>query len=65
MSKETVKQDKIICPECRGNGYVRIPYHLAKEEIWANCEECDSQGEIKASDWKDDPVPNLREKGLV
>ena len=54
MEKQTVKQDKIICPECRGNGYVRVPYHLAKEE-------CDSQGEIKAKD----PVPNLREKGLV
>ena len=37
---------KIICPECRGNGYVRVPYHLAKEEIWANCDECDSEGEI-------------------
>ncbi len=61
MEKQTVKQDKIICPECRGNGYVRIPYHLAKEEIWANCEECDSQGEIKT----ENPVPNLREKGLV
>ena len=54
MEKQTVKQDKIICPECRGNGYVRVPYHLAKEEIWANCEECDSQGEIKTKD----PVPN-------
>ena len=61
MSKETVKQDKIICPKCRGNGYIRVPYHLAKEEIWANCEKCDSQGELKV----EDPVPNLREKGLV
>ena len=37
---------KIICPECKGNGYVRIPYHLAKEEQWANCDACDSEGEL-------------------
>ena len=37
---------KEICKECKGNGYVRVPYHLAKEEIWADCDECDSEGEI-------------------
>ena len=41
--KET---SKIICPECKGNGYVRVPYHLAKEEQWANCNVCDSEGEV-------------------
>ena len=46
MDTKMEKVTKEICKECRGNGYVRIPYHLAKEEIWANCEECDSQGEV-------------------
>ena len=55
------KKDKVICPTCKGNGYIRIPFKLAREEITAQCGVCDSQGEIKAKD----PVPNLREKGLV
>ena len=40
------KKDKIICPHCKGNGYIRIPYRLAKEEITAQCGVCDSEGEI-------------------
>ena len=42
------KKNKIICPECRGNGYVRIPYKLAKEEVTAQCGVCDSEGEVDA-----------------
>ena len=40
------KKNKIICPECKGNGYVRIPYQLAKEEVTAQCSVCDSEGEV-------------------
>ena len=36
----------IICDECSGNGFVRIPYSMAKEEVWANCDRCESQGEV-------------------
>ncbi len=50
---------KKICPECNGNGFVRVPYHLAKEELWANCDKCESQGEIKIKTPDD-----LREKGM-
>ena len=37
---------KAICPACKGNGFVRVPYELAKEEVWADCEVCKSQGEL-------------------
>ena len=47
MDIKTEVPNKKICTECNGNGYIRVPYHLAKEDIWANCDECDSQGEIK------------------
>ena len=61
MATKTEKQIvKIICDQCNGNGYTRIPYHLAKEEIWANCDKCDSQGEIKIKTPDD-----LREKGTM
>ena len=43
---EKSKKNKIICPTCKGNGFVRIPYRLAKEEITAQCGVCDSQGEV-------------------
>ena len=46
MDTKTEKQNKVICHDCNGNGYIRVPYHLAKEEIWANCNTCESQGEI-------------------
>ena len=60
MATKTEKQIvKIICDQCKGNGFTRIPYYLAKEEIWANCEKCDSQGEIKIKTPDD-----LREKGM-
>jgi len=45
-SKKTTK--RIICPSCKGNGYIRIPYKLAKEEVTAQCGVCDSEGEIDA-----------------
>jgi len=43
------KKNKIICPTCKGNGYIRVPYRLAREEVTAQCGVCDSEGEIDAS----------------
>jgi DnaJ-class molecular chaperone len=45
---EKSKKTKIICPNCKGNGYVRVPYRLAKEEVTVQCGVCDSEGEIDA-----------------
>ena len=46
---EKSKKNKIICPTCKGNGYIKVPYRLAKEEVTAQCGVCDSEGEIDAS----------------
>ena len=46
---EKSKKNKITCPTCKGNGYIRVPYRLAKEEVTAQCGVCDSEGEIDAS----------------
>ena len=35
---------------CRGNGFVRIPYKLAKEEQHAQCGICESEGEVYADE---------------
>jgi len=37
---------KVICTECKGNGYLRVPYHLAKEEVTIQCDVCKSEGEL-------------------
>ena len=46
-SKKTkVEYKKVPCPHCKGNGYVRVPYELAREEVVVQCGVCESQGEI-------------------
>ena len=45
---------KVICPTCKGNGFIKVRFKLAKEDIVAQCTVCDSQGEIDA-----DKVDNI------
>ena len=53
MDKPKTKKTKVICPVCNGNGFIRVPYRLTKEEVTAQCGVCDSEGEIYA-DERDD-----------
>ncbi len=41
------KTRKVICSVCNGNGFIRVPYEQAREEQFANCDFCNSQGEIE------------------
>jgi|TARA_R100000458_G_C8152503_1_gene159649 DnaJ-class molecular chaperone len=41
---------KKICDVCKGNGFVRVPYDQAKEEVHAQCSFCNSQGEIEVEE---------------
>ena len=43
------KPKKVICPSCNGNGYIKVPYHLAREEVVAQCNVCKSEGELNES----------------
>tara|TARA_R100000808_G_C2058037_1_gene90698 strand:+ start:227 stop:421 length:195 start_codon:yes stop_codon:yes gene_type:complete len=47
------KETKVICPVCKGNGFIRIPYRLTKEEVTAQCSVCNSEGEINAEERDD------------
>ena len=40
------KKRKKICDLCNGNGFVRVPYELAREEVTVQCDKCKSEGEI-------------------
>ena len=51
--EKSKKTKKVICPNCKGNGFVSVPYQLAKEEVHAQCGVCDSEGEIHAEERND------------
>ena len=50
---EKSKKNKVPCPNCKGNGYVRVPYELAREEVVVQCGVCESQGEVNADEIDD------------
>jgi len=45
MATKTEK-NKIICPQCKGNGYVRTLIEEGREELIADCNKCNNQGEL-------------------
>ena len=47
---ENSKKSKVPCPNCKGNGFVRVPYELAKEEVIVQCGVCESEGEVNADE---------------
>ena len=36
----------IICPNCKGNGYIKLVLEEGREHVVAQCPECDSEGEF-------------------
>ena len=37
---------KTICPDCKGNGFLRVPYEESREEVHVQCQTCKSEGEL-------------------
>ena len=35
-----------ICPDCNGNGYVKLVLEEGREHVVAQCVTCESEGEI-------------------
>ena len=42
-----LKTRKVICSVSNGNGFVRVPYEQTYEEMWADCDFCNNQGEVE------------------
>ena len=43
------KTKKIVCPRCKGNGYIKIPHQSVEnlnKSVISQCTMCDSEGEI-------------------
>ena len=36
----------MICPDCKGNGYVKLVLEEGREHVIAQCVTCESEGEI-------------------
>ena len=43
------KVKKIICPTCKGNGFVKVASMLEEETVH-QCWDCDSEGEFYVTD---------------
>lgn len=43
-------KNKVPCPNCKGNGFVRVPYEMTKEEVIVQCGVCESEGEVNADE---------------
>ena len=42
--------EKVICQDCKGNGYKRALLEENREELIIDCETCNNQGEINMID---------------
>ena len=51
------KIKKIVCPRCKGNGYIKIPHESVEkldQSVISQCSMCNIQGEI---DELEDNIP--------
>ena len=45
--------DNIICPKCKGNGFVQCAIEEGRVPIVADCNLCNSQGEVHDKEFDD------------
>ena len=56
------KIKKIICPRCKGNGYIKIPHESVEKldkSVITQCTMCESEGEI--NELKDNNIPKFND----
>jgi len=62
MGKLNNKPKKIMCPRCKGNGYIKIPHESVEKldkSVIAQCTMCESEGEI--DELEDNNIPQLND----
>ena len=60
MEKPNNKPKKVICPRCKGNGYIKIPHESVEKldkSVITQCSMCESEGEI--DELEDSKIPQL------
>ena len=56
------KTKKIVCPRCKGNGYIKIPHESVEKldkSVIAQCSMCESEGEI--DEFENNNIPQLND----
>ena len=56
------KPKKVICPRCKGNGYIKIPHESVEKldkSVITQCSMCESEGEI--DELEDSNIPQLND----
>ena len=56
------KPKKVMCPRCKGNGYIKIPHESVEKlekSVIAQCSMCESEGEI--NELEDNNIPQLND----
>ena len=62
MENPNNKVKKIICPRCKGNGYIKIPHESVEKldkSVITQCSMCESEGEI--DELEDNKIPQLND----
>ena len=62
MENPNNKIKKIICPRCKGNGYIKIPHESVEKldkSVISQCSMCESEGEI--DELEDIKIPQLND----
>jgi len=69
MAKSKKIRHSAICPDCSGNGYVKLVLEEGREHIVAQCVTCESEGEIYVDESEvvdvyvdDDPITDNARK---
>jgi len=69
MAKSKKIKHSAICPDCNGNGYVKMVLEEGREHIVAQCVTCESEGEIYVDESEvvdvyvdDDPITDNARK---
>jgi DnaJ-class molecular chaperone len=46
MAKLKKTRHSAICPDCNGNGYIKLVLEEGREHVVVQCQSCESEGEI-------------------
>ena len=56
--------EKVICQDCRGNGYIKTLFEEGREWLITDCKKCKNQGEIMMDKERLESILNRNNKNF-
>jgi phosphosulfolactate synthase (CoM biosynthesis protein A) len=56
--------EKVICQDCKGNGYIKTLFEEGREWVITDCQTCKNQGEIMMDKERLESILNKSSKSL-